>query len=96
MTQERVNEIVKSIFGNTYFVEKSKGPGIYKVRHTIGINGAVASGYGCIYDHGNYLRLLYVWKRDAEPIANNARAAGFEVTMDYYFDFWVVKVYDNE
>lgn len=96
MKEERISEIIKMLFGRNYFIEKNpNGDGIYKVKHTIGLNGAVGSAYGYVYTNENSLRFMNVWKKDAEPIADKARALGFEVTMDYHVGWWVVMVYDK-
>jgi hypothetical protein len=96
MTEVKVNEVIKSVYGNNYFaVKNEKGENVYKVLHTVGINGALGSARGWCYEHGDHLLFRFVWGDDARSFAKKAEVAG-KVSVDMEFDWWVVKVYPTE
>ena len=96
MTETKVKKVIKSIYGNNYFAVKSgEGENIYKVLHTIGINGVISSASGWCYDRGDYLLFRFVWGDDARSFAKKAEIAG-KVSVDMDFDWWAVKVYPTE
>lgn len=101
MTNERINEIVKSLWGKRFrAVEKPKmGEGWYELQHTLGINGAVGEAKGVFEVKDEKLIIRFVWANQADGFAAKAAGLGFKVEQctepvkgDTEWEWSVVKV----
>lgn len=96
MTEKKVNEMVKSIYGNNYFaIKDKKNKNAYKVLHTICLGGAIGSASGWCYECSDHLLFRFVWGKDAKSFGMKAEVAG-KVSVGQEGDWWVVKVYPTE
>lgn len=81
MTLERINEVVKEIWGKEYKALE-KGNNLYELRHTIGLD-MVGSARGVFEVKDNIFTVRYAWASQADNFASKVCHKGYVPKVTY-------------